>query len=146
MEPEELSRGCTVGVPGGPCREGLEVVTPLVSVGRPAGVFRPPESLRWSGSCWPMTCDLRRDKTKPQVRSKLWLGEHAVSRALPVRQVSTDHSDRCVLSGVCDREEEEGWEGRAPEAVSKVRAFQVQGVPLTGTSPLFQYVPSSSQE
>lgn len=66
---EELRRGCKVGVAGGPRKARLGVVVaPSVSMGKSAEVFRPPEKLRlgWGESCWPMTCDPRRGKTKPQ--------------------------------------------------------------------------------
>lgn len=50
MEPEELSRGCTVRVPGGPCKEGLVVVAPLVSHGRVCWGFQATRGTRaWMG-------------------------------------------------------------------------------------------------
>lgn len=67
LEPKKLSRGCTAGVPGGPCKVGLVVVVValLVSMGKFAGVFRPPEKLRLGWG------EFRMGKTKPQVGWKL---------------------------------------------------------------------------
>lgn len=51
-----------------PAKRDWGGVAPSVSMGKSAEVFRPPEKLRlgWGESCWPMTCDPRRGKTKPQ--------------------------------------------------------------------------------
>lgn len=67
------------------------VEAPLVSMGKSARVFRPPEKLRlgWGES--------RMDKTKSQGGGSkpYWLGEHDGYLG-PCLKGLTDHSDRCV--------------------------------------------------